>query len=186
MLLFGDECRRTQAGNNNAYCQDNVISWFNWTLVEKNQDLWRFCQALIAFRRSEPSVRRSNFLLGEPRLQSGFPDVAWFSAAGGTVDWTQEQRSLVCMLAAAPRTDLLAPENHHLLMMYNSGVEPRTFVIPADLRAIPWQKFIDTAAESPNDIHPSLDGPPPPANGRLKLEGRSMIALIAPDETLAP
>ena len=99
MILYGDECRRTQGGNNNAYCQDNAVSWFNWSLLEKNQDLWRFCQALIAFRRAEPSVRRTNFLYGEPPLPSGYPDVTWFNAAGKPVDWTAEENTLVCLLA---------------------------------------------------------------------------------------
>jgi glycogen operon protein len=182
MILSGDECRRTQGGNNNAYCQDNVISWFNWSLVEKNQALWRFCQALIGFRRAEPSVRRTNFLYGEPPLPSGFPDVTWFSAAGETVDWTSEESTLVCLLAAVPRQNPLAPENHHLLMILNAEAESREFVIPTATRHIAWRKFIDTAAESPDDIYPSLDGPPAPANGRLRLENHSLVVLIAPDE----
>ncbi len=66
MLLSGDECRRTQRGNNNAYCQDNAISWFDWRLVEKNADLVRFVQGLIALRRANPTVRRKDFLRGEP------------------------------------------------------------------------------------------------------------------------
>ena len=57
MMLAGDEVRRTQRGNNNAYCQDNPISWFDWSLVETNADLLRFVQALIAFRKSQPTLR---------------------------------------------------------------------------------------------------------------------------------
>ncbi len=184
MILYGDECRRTQGGNNNAYCQDNAVSWFNWSLLEKNQALWRFCQALIAFRRAEPSVRRTNFLYGEPPLPSGFPDVTWSSAAGDTVDWTDEESTLICLLAAALRENPLSPENHHLLMMFNAGIDPQEFIIPASVGRIAWRKFIDTAAESPADIYPLLDGPPPPPNGRVSLEGRSMLVFIAPDETI--
>jgi isoamylase len=183
MILSGDECRRTQNGNNNAYCQDNAISWFNWSLVEKNQSLWRFCQALIAFRRAEPSVRRKNFLYGEPPLPSGLPDVTWFNAAGGEVDWTADEQSLMCLIAAAPRQDRLAPENHHLLMMFNAGAEAESFSIPAAVRPIPWRTFINTAAESPADIYPALDGPPAPANGLVRLEGRSLVVFVAADKT---
>ena len=82
MLLAGDECRRTQRGNNNAYCQDNDISWFDWKLVEKHEGLRRFCQALIAFRKAEPTVRQTNFLRGQPRRPGGLPDVSWFAPAG--------------------------------------------------------------------------------------------------------
>ena len=82
MLLSGDECRRTQRGNNNAYCQDNPISWFDWRLVEKNADLVRFMQGLIALRRANPTLRRKDFLRGEPWLTGELPDVSWFDADG--------------------------------------------------------------------------------------------------------
>src|SRR5439155_24624850 len=78
MLLAGDECRRTQRGNNNAYCQDNPLSWFDWKLVEKNETLVRYCKALIEFRRTQPAVRRAEFLSGEPRYPGALPDVSWF------------------------------------------------------------------------------------------------------------
>ena len=61
MLVMGDEVRRTQRGNNNAYCQDNDISWFNWSLIESHPDLFRFVQSLIAFRRGQPSLLREQF-----------------------------------------------------------------------------------------------------------------------------
>ncbi len=183
MILSGNECRRTQGGNNNAYCQDNVISWFNWPLVEKYQGLWRFCQTLIAFRRLEPSVRQRDFLRGQPVLAGGLPDVTWHSASGNTVDWTREERSLVCLLAAAPREGNLAPENHHLLMMFHAGTHPKIFTIPSLAQKIPWRLFVDTAADSPSDIYPQLDGPPAPADARVRLEGRSMVVFIAPDDS---
>ena len=82
MLLFGDECRRTQQGNNNAYCQDNAISWFDWRLVRKNEHLLRFCQALMEFRKAEPTVRRTDFLTGLPVRPGGLPDVSWYGSAG--------------------------------------------------------------------------------------------------------
>jgi isoamylase len=66
MFVSGDEARRTQRGNNNAYCQDNEISWFDWTLVEQNEDLVRFVRGLIHFRLNQPTVRRKQFLTGQP------------------------------------------------------------------------------------------------------------------------
>ncbi|TPW12120.1 MAG: glycogen operon protein GlgX, partial [Halothiobacillaceae bacterium] len=77
MLLSGDEMLRTQRGNNNAYCQDNELSWFNWNLLEKNQEMWRFTQQIIAFRRRNPSLRRSRFLTGTPRPGATQPDIRW-------------------------------------------------------------------------------------------------------------
>ena len=76
MLLSGDECRRTQRGNNNAYCQDNAVSWFDWKLVEKNESLLRFTQALARFRQEQPTVRRTDFLKGRPEGPGELPDVS--------------------------------------------------------------------------------------------------------------
>ena len=73
MLLAGDECRRTQSGNNNAYCQDNEITWFNWKLVERYESLRRFCAALVAFRKAEPTVRQPEFLRGQPFAPAACP-----------------------------------------------------------------------------------------------------------------
>ena len=67
MLVAGDECRRTQQGNNNAYCQDNPISWFDWRLVRQNKELVRFVSALNHFRRAQATVRRKNYLTGRSR-----------------------------------------------------------------------------------------------------------------------
>ncbi len=103
MMLYGDECRRTQRGNNNAYCQDNAISWFDWRKTEKHQSLQRFCHALIEFRKSELTVRRANFLTGTPRRPGGLPDASWYSASGGEVNWNNSDNSLIYLLGAAPR-----------------------------------------------------------------------------------
>ncbi|MBL8827078.1 MAG: glycogen debranching protein GlgX, partial [Planctomycetaceae bacterium] len=82
MLLMGDECRRTQKGNNNAYCQDNSISWFDWNLPDKHPELFRFTQALIEFRKTQPTVRHASFLSGESRVPGALPDVSWYNVDG--------------------------------------------------------------------------------------------------------
>ena len=76
MLLAGDECRRTQQGNNNPYIQDNQFSWFDWTLVQTNADLVGFTRWLIDFRKRHPSLRRRDFFQGVPS-QRGLLDIAW-------------------------------------------------------------------------------------------------------------
>ncbi len=180
MLSCGDECHRTQQGNNNAYCQDNPISWFDWRLVRKHKALRRFCQALISFRRAEPTVRRTSFLTGQPAYPGALPDVSWFAAHGGGLNWDSDDRSLVYLLAAVPRSSKLAPPNHHVLLMCHAGVEPRQFTIPAVARDIPWRLFINTACRSPEDVYPDLDGPPPPPEGTITLESRSLVCYVAP------
>ena len=80
MLLAGDEVLRTQRGNNNAWCQDNETSWFDWRLTETNGDMLNFVRQLIALRRRHPTLSRRQFLTGEPDPARGIPDIAWHGA----------------------------------------------------------------------------------------------------------
>ncbi len=182
MLLFGDECRRTQQGNNNAYCQDNEISWFDWKLADKHKNLRRFCEALIAFRKAEPTVRQTNFLSGRPFRPGGLPDVSWYSASGGPVDWSGNSHSLTCILAAVPPREPLEPPNHHIMLMLHAGADAQRFVVPEVARHLPWRLFINTGLRPPRDVYPALDGPSPPADGIIDLEGRSLVCYVARDE----
>ncbi len=182
MIVFGDECRRTQQGNNNAYCQDNAISWFDWRLVHRNDALLRFVQALIAFRRMEPTTRRTDFLTGQPVRPGGLPDVCWYNPFGGAVNWSHSGNSLMCVLGAVPRSRLEDLPNHHLLLMLHSGGAPQEFVFPKIVRSYKWRQFINTGAASPKDIYPDLDGPAPAADWTIALESRSLVCYIARDE----
>jgi isoamylase len=179
MLLFGDECRRTQKGNNNAYCQDNVTSWFDWTLVERNADIFRFCSELIAFRKHQPTVRRDTFLKGEPPAPGELPDVSWFSAHGHVMDWNPEDRSLVCLLGAWPRAGANQLIARDVMMLCHAGGSPREFVLPEPARNMEWRLFVNTASESPGDIYPELDGPSPPPEGKLVLIEHSMLCYVS-------
>jgi glycogen operon protein len=182
MLLMGDECRRTQGGNNNAYCQDNAISWFDWTLVEAHAGLRRFVQALIAFRRAEPTVRQTNFLSGEPVRPGALPDVNWFGPEGTAIHWHTDQRSLTCILAAVAPKSILEPPNHHVMMMFHAFDGTQRFLVPATARHLAWRLFFNTAAKTPYDVYPGLNGPPPRADGIVDLEARSLACFVARDE----
>ena len=182
MLLAGDECRRTQQGNNNAYCQDNAISWFDWARAERQEELRRFCRVLIAFRKAEPTVRQPDFLDGKPVRPGGLPDASWYSPAGGPVDWTADGHSLTCLLAAWPEHDPLEPPNRHVLTMFHAGDQPQRFVIPAIARRFSWRLLLNTAAESPADVYPELDGPAPRPDGVVKLEAKSLVCYVARDD----
>jgi len=182
MILAGDECRRTQRGNNNAYCQDNAISWFDWRLADKHQDLRRFVRGLIAFRKAEPTVRQPEFLDGKPRRPGELPNLSWYDAEGKPVDWSTRESSLACLLAAAPRSNPLSPPHHHVLILFHAGAEPREFRIPEVARPLGWWLFVNTAAAPPGDIYPELDGPAPPPDGLLPLDGRSLVCYVARDE----
>jgi isoamylase len=182
MIVFGDECRRTQQGNNNAYCQDNAISWFDWKLVQRNESLIRFVKSLIAFRRQEPTTRRTDFLTGQAARPGALPDVSWFSPWGDPVDWGSSGQSLMCLLAAVPRKDLTEAPNHHLLIMLHAGSGPQKFIFPKIVRSYSWWQFINTGVAAPGDIYPELDGPAPNADWAIELEGRSLACYIARDD----
>ena len=193
MLLAGDECRRTQRGNNNAYCQDNQISWFDWSLVDKNADLVRFVKALIALRRSNPALRRRSFLSGIPTKQGELSDVSWFNALGRAVDWRgNDEQSLVCIFGAVSRPDRVNREPSEAIRLENGGEvsrnvmlllnpcgQAREFAIPELVRTLRWRKFIDTAAAPPADIYPALDGPEPPLRGPILVPERTLICYVA-------
>ena len=176
MLLSGDECRRTQRGNNNAYCQDNPVSWFNWKLVEKNVDLVRFTQALIKFRRKQPTVRSKRFLRGIS--SDGKPaELLWFSAVGTAVNWEDDQ-ALVCLLTTPDDQDDPHGDGRDVLLMFNATNAPRDFILPQSARDKGWGLLVDTAESSPRDIFPNANGPAPPLTGRVNLSPRSLRCYV--------
>ncbi len=178
MIVAGDEFRRTQSGNNNAYCQDNETSWIDWSLLEKNQDLNRFCRTLIEFRRSQPTVRRLNFLTGVSNHKDELPDVSWFTALGTAVDWKHTDLPMICVLTA-PVLDDGQPAGRDILIMFNSTGRGCQFAIPTISKIKPWRKFLDTAAEFPQDIFPNLDGLRLSKTGCYTLPSKSMAVFVS-------
>ena len=178
MIVSGDECRRTQKGNNNAYCQDNSVSWFDWKLVEDNAELVDFVRGLIQFRRQQPTVRREKFLNGHDSDHE-LADGTWFSATGTSVDWHGGDLALIHLLRAP---DLEQDPNRlgrDILMLINANHNDRDFLVPPIAKDRSWRQFLDTAAESPNDFYSDGDGPKLPKNGRSLLSGRSMQCFVA-------
>ena len=144
MILMGDEVRRTQRGNNNAYCQDNEISWFDWSLVAKHADVLRFVQLLNAnrlLRDSEPELQRLslNQLLREAHR-------AWHGVKLGKPDWSPDSHSLA--YSAAHRDGKLL-----LYVILNAYWEALEFELPPTKKAgAHWRRWIDTNLDSPDDI----------------------------------
>ena len=177
MITYGDECRRTQHGNNNAYCQDNEISWFDWEKVEKNQSLVRFFRELIKFRREQPTVRRNEFLSGNQTALHGIRDVSWFNRLGTAIDWNSNERTMTCLLMPPDAKEDPEGLGRELLIMFNPTPEPCEFMMPTIARGISWRLKIDTSAKSPADIFEDGQGPAPAP--RIILTSRSMCCFIA-------
>jgi glycogen operon protein len=143
MILSGDEFARTQQGNNNAYCQDNDISWLDWSLAEKNKDLLRFFRLLIGFRRAEPLLRFASYTGRGQYEQTG---IEWHGRQLGKPDWSSESRSIAMHIYGSTRT-----RRDHIYMIFHSSWHPEDFEIPR-LDGLDWRLKIDTALPSPRDI----------------------------------
>lgn len=194
MVLAGDECRRTQQGNNNAYCQDNEVSWFDWRLVETHADLVRFTRELVRLRLDNPTLRRRTFLLGGASEAGGLPDVEWFSPDGSHVDWYAADASLVCFFGAPSREKLVQEDDaaaggmegrpRHVLIFTHSGSLPRRFEFPRPeaISSLPWRLFIDTRRSAPDDIFVLGQGPLADVSQPLDLVERSLVCFVAEPE----
>ena len=143
MLLAGDEMGRTQQGNNNAYCQDNDISWINWDLTKENADLLRFFQLMIAFRKRCPMLRRDTFAID---AETGF-HVTWHGTKRMSADWGPESRS-VAMQWTQTHKDGTRDDLHFIA---HAHWEDANFELP-DIRPRKWLRLVDTALPSPQDI----------------------------------
>ncbi len=183
MLLMGDEVSRTQGGNNNAYCQDNEISWMNWDFDERQQALLEFTKRMIKLRMTEPVLQRRRFFQGAHIWDSELKDLAWFRPDGKEMkreDWeTPFTRSIGFLLGgdAIPTPDEYGNRivGDTLLVLMNAHHEPLKFTLPDIEWGRDWQLVEDTAAEPSGKARPNT-----PAGGKLELAGRSLVILRRP------
>ena len=141
MLLGGDEFGRTQQGNNNAYCQDNEISWFDWSLLAQNAGLHRLVRGLIALRRRHPTLRMDVRLNGAPLQQGLGRKMSFHGIEQGQPDWSHHSHSLAMRLEGAPG-------DADFYLIANAYREPLRFELPPDAR---WRRLLDTSLPSPQD-----------------------------------
>ena len=161
MLLGGDEFRRTQRGNNNAYCQDNEVSWYDWRLVETNGEVLRFARQLIAFREHHPILRTDAFFDGE--------ELEWFGPEGRPPDWDGPTSALGCLVREQRPAAALC-------LLFNASETPVEFSLPPAPPAR-WHLSIDTGNTAPGDIFPVGDERPLHDSGRYRLLSRALAVL---------
>ncbi|MBN1352091.1 glycogen debranching protein GlgX [candidate division KSB1 bacterium] len=157
MLLGGDEFRRTQNGNNNAYCQNNEISWYDWSFIEKHPEIFRFFKTLIALRRKHPIFRRPHFFAGIDRNHNHYRDIHWFDHRAQEHNWNEKSRTLTCILDGSSIETGAVYDDNDVCIMVNIDFKSRRFRIPNAPPGKKWFLSIDTSKESPDDILP-LDG----------------------------
>jgi isoamylase len=179
MLLGGDEMRRTQRGNNNPWCQNNEVSWYDWTLLDRHADIHRFCRELIAFRLRHPAFLRPEFYGGKDSSHNRMPDIAWLTDSAQPADWAPERRSLAILIDGnKAETDADRDDNDILIMVNATEAAVRFTLPPIPPGKEGWHQAIDTALAPPHDIAA------PGAEARLGtetrlLEARSLVVLLS-------
>ncbi|MER7583016.1 glycogen debranching protein GlgX [Kitasatospora sp. NPDC097691] len=183
MLTAGDELGRTQGGNNNAYCQDNEVSWLDWSLLAEPgwRELTELTARLIRLRRSHPVLRRRAFFSGRAAAPGGQPDLAWFTPLGKEMteaDWFAPTACLGMLLsgtAMSERDDAGLPlRDDSFLLLLNAGHRATVFTLPGEPWAAPeaaYETVVDTAAAGTGEPYP---------RGTVALGGRSLQLLRAP------
>jgi glycogen operon protein len=174
LLLGGDEIGRTQRGNNNAYCQDNALSWFNW--AEADRDLLAFTRDLIRLRRAHPVLRRRRFLTG-----AAAADLRWFTPAGTAMtdaDWADSGARAIAVFFEGQADPEVAADgtllvDDDLLVLVNAWWEPLACTVPV---TADWRIVCDTHT-------PSRSGPADPT---VSVGPRSLVVLLAPSNGESP
>jgi isoamylase len=170
MCVMGDEVRRTQRGNNNAYCQDNETNWFDWSLVTKHADLYRFAKLLIArrlLRDSDPERQRMTLT---ELISKGIKD--WHGVRLNRPDWSSQSHSIALSVD-------LEKEAISCYFIFNAFWEPLDFELPAvGKRNSSWRRWIDTFLEAPHDITPWQEASPVPEQV-YRAGPRSTVVLLA-------
>ena len=176
LLLAGDEFARTQNGNNNAYCQDNEVSWLDWDLAARHSDLIDFTAGLCRLRERHPVLRRRQFFRGAPAPHTTRDDLDWYRPDGlqmTDADWAVPYARAVAMALSGATGDDEGPLDDPFLILFNAWWEPLEFTVPASLRSLHWQVEVDTA--DPNGARATIDPALP-----VTLAGRSLLALRSP------
>jgi len=138
MLLGGDEFRRTQGGNNNAYCQDNETGWIDWSCLEQHQEIYRFTQGMIALRCAHPVLSKEQFYTDA--------EIQWFSPTGGLPDWFDpNEKRLACLIQE--------DKQPALFLMFNAGAIGTDFVLPPLPQGLGWHLAADTSRLAPQDLY---------------------------------
>jgi glycogen operon protein len=179
MILGGDEISRTQHGNNNAYCQDNEISWYDWSLLQKNAELFRFIKEMIAFRLRHHGFMRPEFYTGRDGNYNAIPDITWFDEAGKTPGWENIRYCLALRMDGSQAEILADKDDNDFFIMFNGGSRKEIFSVCAPLKGKRWVRAVDTALHSPEDIllpgtEKELFYP-----DRYTVQARSMVILIS-------
>jgi isoamylase len=164
MLLGGDEFCRTQGGNNNAYCQDNETSWYDWSYAEQHREIFRFTRGMIAFRRAHPILSKEQFYTD--------PEIRWFGRQEGSPNWADpKEKQFACLIHE--------DEQRAVCLMFNAGVDVVDFTLPPLLPGTRWHLAVDTSRQAPQDLFAADEEPLWEDPHTYRLSPRSSAILLA-------
>jgi glycogen operon protein len=173
MLLMGDECGRTQQGNNNAYCHDGPLTWFDWGLPRQNAELFRFCRLMIRFRHEHAILRHGDHP-GQAGAPLHFLEVIWHGTLPEKPDWSPGSRVLAFTLQGRTGDDPVDV----IYVALNAYWEALAFGLPPPPGGKHWHVAVNTAMPSPADIAEPGQEPPLAEQGRILVGGRSVVVLV--------
>jgi glycogen operon protein len=177
MILGGDEFMRTQKGNNNAYCQDNEISWFQWEQVNENSDVLDFFKKAVAFQKRCTILQRRKFFLGEDLDVDHIPDLSWFGKDLGKPSWDDSQlRTLCFQLDGGEEKSQLG--DYHLFFILNADFNLQSIRLPQLANGKMWYRVIDTSLESGEDFLDAGKEIRIDPSGHYLANSRSTVVLI--------
>jgi glycogen operon protein len=179
MIMAGDELLKTQQGNNNAWCQDNSISWIDWSLRERNAGFLRFVRMIIAFRKAHAVLRRRTFFTAERTGQP--PEIIWHGTQPAQPDFGADSQSLAFALDGR-RSDRPDVVDRDIYVAMNASAQPLAFKIPAAPSGRPWRRVVDTALPSPHDIVPEDEGPRVRVLRVYRVQPHSLIVLVSEEK----
>jgi len=164
MLLGGDEFRRTQGGNNNAYCQDNETSWVDWGDLERHQKNYRFAQGMIAFRRAHPILSVEKFYADA--------EIHWFGPQGALPNWRGPKEKTFARVIKESRPG-------SLLIMFKAGMNGTGFAFPPLPQGFQWRLEADTSRSAPQDLFTAGEEMAVDSSKPYNLEARSSAIFVA-------
>ena len=179
MILGGDEFLRSQGGNNNAFCQDNETSWYDWREAGRRADALRFARRLIAFRLRHPAFRRPEFFTGLDADFNATPDITWFDEGGASPDWARVERRIAARIDGSKAEIVADRDDNDFYLMFNSAPESALFRLGPAPSGRRWHAAIDTSLPSPEDIAESGAERILSPQDEYPVAGRSFVLLIS-------
>ncbi|GAA5177663.1 glycogen debranching protein GlgX [Niveibacterium umoris] len=178
MLLGGDEVRRTQHGNNNAYCQDNAIGWFDWSLVQRHADLFTFTRRAIAFTRRYTVLQRRKFLIGQDMNCDGVADITWYGTDLNPPRWDDPQARTLCYRLDGGEI-ASAEGRYYLFLILNADPATQWVKLPPAGPGMHWYRVVDTSLPPGEDFAEEGKAVPLSPEDSYIANGRSTVMLIA-------